>query len=85
MTLAIGHLSKNAVCVLDALLEIRPPLDPEAAVAQCAALLRRYGVTRIFGDKYAGEWPRADFASAASSSSNPPGRRATSITTFCRS
>ena len=61
MTLAIGHLSKNAVCVLDALLEIRPPLDPEAAVTQCAALLRRYGVTRIFGDKYAGEWPRARF------------------------
>ena len=25
-------------------------------------MLRRYGVTKIFGDKYAGEWPRARFA-----------------------
>ena len=36
MTLAIGHLSKNGVCVLDALLEIRPPFDPEAAVDRSA-------------------------------------------------
>ena len=55
-------LTKNAICVLDALLEVRPPFDPEAAVAQCAALLRRYGVTKIIGDKYAGEWPVARFA-----------------------
>jgi hypothetical protein len=62
MTLAIGHLGRNAVCVLDALIECRPPFDPEAAVAQCAALCRRYGVAKIVGDKYAGEWPRARFA-----------------------
>ena len=35
---------------------------PRQAVAQCAALLRRYGVAKIVGDKYAGEWPRARFA-----------------------
>jgi hypothetical protein len=29
---------------------------------QCAALLRRYGVAAIAGDKYAGEWPVARFA-----------------------
>jgi hypothetical protein len=62
LTLAIGHLSSNAVCVLDSLLECRPPFDPEQAVAQCATLLRRYGVTRVVGDKYAGEWPRARFS-----------------------
>ena len=62
MTLAIGHLSKNAICVLDALLEVRPPFDPEQAVAQCAAVLRRYGVAKIIGDKFAGEWPPARFA-----------------------
>ena len=61
-SLAIGHLSRNAVCILDALLEVRPPFDPEAAVAECAALLRRYGVAKIVGDRYAGEWPRARFA-----------------------
>ena len=62
MTLAIGHLTKDAVCVLDALLEERPPLNPEEAVARCAALLRRYGITKVIGDKYAGEWPVARFA-----------------------
>ena len=62
LTLAVGHLGRNAVCVLDALLECRPPFDPEQAVAQCAALLRRYGVAKIIGDRYAGEWPRARFA-----------------------
>jgi hypothetical protein len=44
------------------LLECRPPFDPEAAVVQCAALCRRYGVAKIVGDRYAGEWPRARFA-----------------------
>ena len=61
MTLAIAHLDTRAVCVLDALLEIRPPFDPEAAVAECAALLRRFGISRVTGDRYAGEWPRARF------------------------
>ena len=28
MTLAIGHLGRNNACVLDAALEVRPPLDP---------------------------------------------------------
>jgi hypothetical protein len=62
LTLAIGHLGRNAVCVLDSLLECRPPFDPEQVVAQCATLLRRYGVATITGDRYAGEWPRARFA-----------------------
>ena len=62
MTLAIGHLNRHDVCVLDALLVVNPPFDPEQAVMQCAALLRRYCVAAIAGDKYAGEWPVARFA-----------------------
>ena len=31
-------------------------------MAEFAVLLRRYGVSAIIGDKYAGEWPRARFA-----------------------
>ena len=62
LTLAVAHLGRNAVCILDALLECRPPFDPEQAVAQCATLLRRYGVATITGDRYAGEWPRVRFA-----------------------
>jgi hypothetical protein len=61
MTLAVAHLRDGAVCVLDCLLEVRPPFDPERAVAECAAVLRRFGVTRVVGDRYAGEWPTARF------------------------
>jgi hypothetical protein len=61
MTLAIGHLDRNTVCILDALLECKPPFDPERAVAECVELLRRYGVATVTGDRYAGEWPVARF------------------------
>lgn len=61
MTLAIAHLRADAVCVLDAVHEIRPPFDPEAAVADCTALLGRFGISRVTGDRYAGEWPVARF------------------------
>lgn len=62
MTLSVAHLRDGAVCVLDAVLEVRPPFDPEVAVAACTALLNRFSVARVVGDKYAGEWPRARFA-----------------------
>jgi hypothetical protein len=61
MTLAVAHLDRRSVCVLDALIDVRPPFDPEQAVARCVALLRRYQVATVSGDKYAGEWPRARF------------------------
>ncbi len=61
MTLAIAHLQGD-VAVLDAVLEVRPPFDPDVAVAECAALLRRFGIARITGDRYAGQWPVARFA-----------------------
>lgn len=59
MTLAVGHLDADVKCVLDSVLEIRPPFDPEQAVQECAALLRRYGISKVTGDRYAGEWPVA--------------------------
>ena len=62
MTLAIAHLGEGAVCILDAILEVRPPFDPEGAVSECEVLLRRFGVTRVVGDRYAGEWPKVRFA-----------------------
>ncbi|WAJ31159.1 hypothetical protein [Antarcticirhabdus aurantiaca] len=59
-TLAIGHM-ENAVAVLDALREVRPPFSPEGVVADYAKLLKAYGVTKVQGDRYAGEWPREQF------------------------
>ena len=61
MALAIAH-QEGDMGVLDVLLEIRAPYDPDVAVAQCSALLKRYGVSRIIGDRFAGQWPVARFA-----------------------
>jgi hypothetical protein len=61
MTLAIGHLGRNGVCVLDAVLVVPAPFDPDDAVRQCAALCRRYGVSVATSDYYAGEWVPARF------------------------
>lgn len=60
MTLAIGHRD-GGVALLDALREVRPPFSPESAVRDFCALLKRYDVTTVQGDRYAGEWPREGF------------------------
>ena len=62
MTLAVAHLRDGAICVLDAVLEVRPPFDPEVAVSACTAVLRLFGVTWVIGDRFAGLWPAARFA-----------------------
>jgi hypothetical protein len=61
MVLAIGHQEAD-VGVIDVILEIRPPFDPDVAVAQCAGAMHRYGVSRVVGDRYAGLWPVVRFA-----------------------
>src|ERR1700731_958511 len=63
-TLAVAHRAGDGVGVLDSLTEIRAPYDPEVAVATCAGVLKRYGVTRVIGDRYASEWPKSRFVSA---------------------
>jgi hypothetical protein len=60
MTLAIAHAERE-VGVLDAMREMRPPFSPETVVAEFAALLKYYRITRVSGDRYAGEWPRERF------------------------
>ena len=60
MTLAIGHREKDVI-VIDAVRERRPPFSPEDVVAEFSALLKSYRITRITGDRYAGEWPRERF------------------------
>jgi hypothetical protein len=64
MTLAVAHAeprSGTRVGILDAVRERRPPFSPEAVVTEFAALLHVYGIDRIVGDRYAGEWPREQF------------------------
>lgn len=60
MTLAIAH-REGETGVLDAVRERKAPFSPEAVVADFCDLLKRYGISRVTGDRYAGEWPREQF------------------------
>jgi len=60
-TLAIAHRERDGRAILDAVRERRPPFSPEAVVEEFAVLLKNYGVHNVFGDRYAGEWPRERF------------------------
>ena len=42
--------------------EIRPPFSPDAAVAECAALLKGYGLRSCVGDKYSAGFVIEGFA-----------------------
>lgn len=60
MTLAIAHREKDRG-VLDALRERKPPFSPDDVVQEFTGLLKTYGIRRVQGDRYAGEWPREAF------------------------
>jgi hypothetical protein len=59
-TLAIAHREQDRG-VLDAVREIRPPFSPAAVVTELADLLKSYGLHRVTGDRYAGEFSREAF------------------------
>ena len=59
-TLAIGHCEGERV-VIDSIREVVPSFSPEQVIDDFARLIRSYGVARIVGDRYAGEFPREQF------------------------
>jgi hypothetical protein len=62
--MGIAHVARidgRDVAVLDVLREVRPKFSPADVVAEFAAVLQSYGVTRVTGDRWAGEWPREHF------------------------
>jgi len=73
-TFAVAHRDSTAAAVLDAVREVRPPFSPEAVVAEFAATLRSYRVTKVSGDRYAGEWPREQFRNVFARSLRYAGR-----------
>jgi hypothetical protein len=60
MTCAIAHL-EDAFCVLDCIVDVPAPFNPNVAVEAIVQQLRRYGITTVTGDFYAGRWPTARF------------------------
>jgi hypothetical protein len=61
MTLAVAHREKDAGVILDCIRERKSPFSPDAVVQEFAATLKSYGLAKVTGDKYAGEWPRERF------------------------
>lgn len=59
-TLGIAHREGDRR-ILDVCRGRRPPFDPKAVVADYATILKRYGLTRVIGDRYAGEWVPSAF------------------------
>jgi hypothetical protein len=62
MTLATAY-SDGESAHLVAIREVRPPFSPERVVSEFAILLRSYGVTKVFGDRYGGEFVQERFRS----------------------
>lgn len=60
-TCAITH-NEGGVAVLDCVVEIRAPFNPDSAVAEIAGVLKSYRITRVVADRYAAQWPVAAFA-----------------------
>jgi hypothetical protein len=61
MVLAICHRERDGRVVLDLVRERKPPFSPEAVVAEFCETLKAYGIHRLTGDHYAGEFVREPF------------------------
>jgi hypothetical protein len=54
MTMGIAHCEEG-ITVLDGVWELRPPFNPQDVVEEFSDRLKGYGLTRCFGDRYAGD------------------------------
>jgi hypothetical protein len=59
-TMAISHREGERT-IIDATREVRPPFSPAGVIEDFAVLLKSYRVSRVVGDRYAGEFPRELF------------------------
>lgn len=61
MTLAIAHADRHGQIILDLLREVTAPFVPGNVVDEFVKTLHAYGIKRVVGDRYAGEWVRQSF------------------------
>jgi hypothetical protein len=54
-TMAIAH-ADDETAVIDCLVEIRAPFNPDQATLQIAATLKSYGISSTISDRYAAQW-----------------------------
>lgn len=64
MTLAVSHKDNQNKAILDAVRVRKPPFSPEAVVTDFVAVLKSYGVNKVVGDRYGGEFCREPFRKA---------------------
>jgi len=60
MTLAIAHREEQTV-ILDFVAEKEPPYDVKEVTKKFSKCFKSYNIGKIRGDKYAGDWPAAEF------------------------
>jgi hypothetical protein len=58
-SLSIGH-NEDGVVIIDRI-ELRSPQDPAQVCDEFALILKHFGLSRITGDRYSGEWPVSAF------------------------
>ena len=72
-TLAIGHAEKGGIVVVDLVRGAKG--NPAHITADFAEVCRSYGIRRVYGDRYAGDWPRQEFRKHGVSFHDAPGTR----------
>jgi hypothetical protein len=60
--LAVSHVEQGGRIILDCLKERRPPFAPMDVAKEYSDILKSYGVYRVSGDRFAGEWVSRAFA-----------------------
>jgi hypothetical protein len=61
MTLCIGHAEGDQV-IIDATRCRVPPFNADSVCSEFSTLLKTFGLTKVTGDRYGGEWPKQRFA-----------------------
>jgi hypothetical protein len=61
MTAAVAYRNVQGHAVLAALREWRPRFSPETVVAEAGALFKAYGISKIVGDRWGGEFVQEPF------------------------
>jgi len=72
-TIAIGHREKGEAIILDAVRGRKG--NPAAITADFCALLKTYGITKVYGDRYGAEWVRTEFRRHTVAYLDSPGTR----------
>jgi hypothetical protein len=62
MTLAIAHPDSDGRGILDLVVEWRAPFVPSVVTKETCQFLKTYGLYKVTGDRYGGEWPVDEFA-----------------------